>query len=151
MPTTKAVIQFLVSIECIVMVSGLWRRMLRWAGEVWDADGVSCLFEDDEDGDYSSRASMAEYIYISILAMAPPHRPSDVLPVRARLAVPAGRASIALRVGGADSVYVNENGGIRTASSSPKSIATFGYPRTANKLKRLVDLRWHRRAHISRF
>ena len=87
--------------------------------------------------------------------MTPPHRLSDVLPVRARLAVPAGRASIALHVGGADSVYVNENlhrrGGFRTASSSPKSIATFGYPRTANKLKRLVDLQWHRRAHISRF
>ena len=116
---------------------------------------MSCLFEDDEDGDCSFRAATAEYIYISILAMAPPHRPSDVLPVRARLAVPAGRASIALHVGGADSVYVNENlhrrGGFRTASSSPKSIATFGYPRTANKLKRLVDLQWHRRAHISRF
>lgn len=32
-----------------------------------------------------------------------------------------------------------------TASSSSKSIATFGCPRDARELVRLIDLQWHRR------
>jgi hypothetical protein len=64
----------------------------------WDvgADGVGYRFEDDGDEDRSVREVAVEGVYISILAMAPPHRPSDVLSVRATLTVPVGRASIAL-------------------------------------------------------
>jgi hypothetical protein len=81
--------------------------------------------------------------------MAPPHRPSDVLSVRATLAVPVGRASIALRVGGADSMYANVIWHRRSSMAPPvaRPIATFGCPRTAMELvqSRLVDLQWHRR------
>jgi hypothetical protein len=58
------------------------------------ADGVGYRLKEDGDEDRSVREVAVEAVYISILAMAPPHRSSDFVTVRATLAVPAGRASM---------------------------------------------------------
>jgi hypothetical protein len=104
----------------------------------WDvrADGMGYRSEEDQNEDCSVREVAIEDVYISILAMAPPHRPSDVLTVRATLAVPVGRTSIALHVGGADSMYANVIWHRRSSMAPPvaRPIATFGCPRTAREL-----------------